>query len=394
MPYELLFEIVELILGFVSYLLSLFIIPLYKHRNTMVFLDKCCIPQNDPVAKSYGISRLADYLRVSNKLLILWSPDYLDRLWCVYELAVFLRTHKKEDVILVNVNHIKLCVWLMLLQWFGILIQRLEVYLFGSVEPSMLSGYALALASAFSIGLGAFRCAEDWQRSYSRVKSFSVHRSKCTSVADYHTLKQHITGMYGSEARFAEVVRGLWLGEYSENHIPGWLFCRSSLRLMCAPYIILAVAKAVNTIVTIDRLSMPLIPLQPAGAVEYSAPELDHLLPSPVLAGVWSLRWSIIPNIMMALRVPSMLLVGHKLATSWEPDGSGRWCLRITFAMCFAAYSGFTYTICGSRYLGHPLYPGPLGGLVNEGLRSVGGCIAASIVSLLLLRYYAYRTVK
>ncbi|KAF4724572.1 hypothetical protein FOZ62_001863, partial [Perkinsus olseni] len=204
MPYELLFEIVELILGFVSYLLSLFIIPLYKHRNTMVFLDKCCIPQNDPVAKSYGISRLADYLRVSNKLLILWSPDYLDRLWCVYELAVFLRTHKKEDVILVNVNHIKLCVWLMLLQWFGILIQRLEVYLFGSVEPSMLSGYALALASAFSIGLGAFRCAEDWQRSYSRVKSFSVHRSKCTSVADYHTLKQHITGMYGSEARFAE----------------------------------------------------------------------------------------------------------------------------------------------------------------------------------------------
>ncbi|KAF4655605.1 hypothetical protein FOL46_008190 [Perkinsus olseni] len=178
---------VVLILGFASFLLSLFIIPLYKHRNTMVFLDKCCIPQNDPIAKSYGISRLADYLHVSNKLLILW--------WCVYELAVFLRTHKKEDLILVNMNHLKLCVSLMLLQWFGILIQRLEAYLFGSVKPNMVCGYALALASAFSIGLGAFRCGEDWQKSSFRVKSFSVRRSKCSSLADYNTLKDRITAM-------------------------------------------------------------------------------------------------------------------------------------------------------------------------------------------------------
>ncbi|KAF4693337.1 hypothetical protein FOZ60_011317, partial [Perkinsus olseni] len=146
---QLRFEIIVLLCGFVSFLLALFIIPLFKHRNTMVFLDKCCIPQNDPIAKSYGISRLADYLHVSNKLLILWSPDYLERLWCVYELAVFLRTHKKEDVILVNMNHIKLCVSLMLLQWLSILTQRLERYIFGRDELNMLSGYALGLASAF-----------------------------------------------------------------------------------------------------------------------------------------------------------------------------------------------------------------------------------------------------
>ncbi|KAF4753599.1 hypothetical protein FOZ63_014775 [Perkinsus olseni] len=352
-PYNLPFQIVVLILGFASFLLSLLI------RSTMVFLDKCCIPQNDPVAKSYGISRLADYLRVSNKLLILWSPDYLERLWCVYELAVFLRTHQKDDVILVNLNHIKLCVSLMLLQWFGILIQLLEVYLFGSVKPNMLSGYALALASAFSIGLGAFRCAEDWQRSYSRVKSFSVHRSKCTSLADYSTLKQRITGMYSSEARFAEVVRGLWLDESGEDHMPRWLFCRSSLRLMCAPYIVQVVASTVYSIVnaTHSRV-LPLMPLHPSMAVGSSTPGLNDTppssvladpLPSSLLAALWALRFSIIPNMMMAFRAPCMLLVGHKLATSCEPNGFGRWRLRITFAVCFAAYSGLTYMICGLR---------------------------------------------
>ncbi|KAF4693322.1 hypothetical protein FOZ60_011302 [Perkinsus olseni] len=114
------FDLTVFTFGFVSFLLGLIIIPLFKHRNTIVFLDKCCIPQNDPIAKAYGISRLADYLRVSNKLLILWSPDYLERLWCVYELAVFLRFHKKEEVILVNLNHLELCMSLMIVQSFSI----------------------------------------------------------------------------------------------------------------------------------------------------------------------------------------------------------------------------------------------------------------------------------
>ncbi|KAF4722001.1 hypothetical protein FOZ63_002451 [Perkinsus olseni] len=348
--YDIPFEIVVLILGFASFLLSLSIIPLFKHRNTMVFLDKCCIPQN-AIAKSYGISRLADYLRVSNKLLILWSPDYLERLWCVYELAVFLRTHKKEDVILVNMNHLKLCVSLMLLQWFGILIQRLEAYLFGSVKPNMLCGYALALASAFSIGLGAFRCGEDWQKSSFRVKSFSVRRSKCSSLADYNTLKERITAMYGSETRFAEVVRGLWLGEGTETHKPGWLLCRSSLRLMCAPYIILGVAKALRSIVTFDQYYLPMIPLQPAVAVGYSTPGFSEADPpsSPLTGQVnEALLWL---GGCIAVSVVSLLLLRR---------------LRITFAVCFAAYSGSTYRTCGYRLFGyrlfgHPLYPGPAG---------------------------------
>ncbi|KAF4657658.1 hypothetical protein FOZ61_006139 [Perkinsus olseni] len=175
----------------------------------MVFLDKCCIPQKDPIVKAYGISRLADNLHASDKLLILWSPDYLDRLWCVYELAVFLRTHDLDDVILVNMDHFKLCATLMILQFFSILALGLtEDY---DPRSKLYVGYVLVIATSLLIGRGAFGCSQEWQKFCSRVKRFSVHKAKCSSSADYTNLKQLINDMYGSETKFETVVRGLWL---------------------------------------------------------------------------------------------------------------------------------------------------------------------------------------
>ncbi|KAF4681598.1 hypothetical protein FOZ60_011918 [Perkinsus olseni] len=176
----------------------------------MVFLDICCIPQKDPVAKLYGISKLAEYLRVSDKLLILWSPDYLDRLWCVYELAVFLRTHDEKDVVLVNLNHIKLCVSLMLLQFFSILTLCLQLY-YKSTQIVYI-GYLLGMVTSLLIGREAFTCSKEWQKFCSRVKRFNVREARCTSLADYYTLKQLITDMWrrSEEHPHLAILRGVF----------------------------------------------------------------------------------------------------------------------------------------------------------------------------------------
>ena len=57
----------------------------------MVFLDRLCIAQHDPHLKEQGIMGLAAFLDISKELTILWSPRYLSRLWCVYELATYMR---------------------------------------------------------------------------------------------------------------------------------------------------------------------------------------------------------------------------------------------------------------------------------------------------------------
>ena len=53
------------------------------------FLDKVCIDQVDEVRKSAGIASLGAFLGSAENFVVLFSPDYFSRLWCVYELAAF-----------------------------------------------------------------------------------------------------------------------------------------------------------------------------------------------------------------------------------------------------------------------------------------------------------------
>ena len=46
------------------------------------FLDRLCIPQDDPEKKSQCVYGLASLLNKSDDLIVLWSPRYFSRLWC------------------------------------------------------------------------------------------------------------------------------------------------------------------------------------------------------------------------------------------------------------------------------------------------------------------------
>jgi len=58
-----------------------------------VFLDKACISQIDCAGKKRGIESIGAILRLSRSLLVLWDPGYVKRLWCVFELAAYVKAH-------------------------------------------------------------------------------------------------------------------------------------------------------------------------------------------------------------------------------------------------------------------------------------------------------------
>jgi len=61
-----------------------------------VFLDRLCIDQEDEEEKRRGILGLPSFLHSSEQLTILWSPRWNSRLWCLFELATFIRMHPTQ----------------------------------------------------------------------------------------------------------------------------------------------------------------------------------------------------------------------------------------------------------------------------------------------------------
>jgi len=54
-----------------------------------IFVDKCCIDQVDDKRKRAGIRAIPEVLCRSRSLLLVYERDYFERLWCVFELALF-----------------------------------------------------------------------------------------------------------------------------------------------------------------------------------------------------------------------------------------------------------------------------------------------------------------
>ncbi|CAE8616584.1 unnamed protein product, partial [Polarella glacialis] len=75
-----------------------------KVTKVSYFFDRLCINQRDAELKQAGIDSIGAYLRTSDSMLVLWAPEYFTRLWCCFELAVFLEksTNAKLKSLLQN----------------------------------------------------------------------------------------------------------------------------------------------------------------------------------------------------------------------------------------------------------------------------------------------------
>ncbi|CAJ1360086.1 unnamed protein product [Effrenium voratum] len=72
-----------------------FTLAFWRSRKR-IFLDAMCISQTDDELKTQAIRSLAGILNKSDSMLVLWDESFADRLWCIFELAAFLKSQESQ----------------------------------------------------------------------------------------------------------------------------------------------------------------------------------------------------------------------------------------------------------------------------------------------------------
>lgn len=84
-------------------ILCFFPVLLLWRRHDRIFLDAGCINQSTPKAKTEGIRSMGGLPRMSRRMLVLWDVTYVERLWCMFELAAFMKSRSQpntDDVVI------------------------------------------------------------------------------------------------------------------------------------------------------------------------------------------------------------------------------------------------------------------------------------------------------
>ena len=79
--------------GSAAHLVTLFC---WRPRSS-IFLDRICIQQNDARLQQEGVLSIGAFLKTSEGMLVLWDATYVQRLWCMFEVAAFLKSRPEDD---------------------------------------------------------------------------------------------------------------------------------------------------------------------------------------------------------------------------------------------------------------------------------------------------------
>ena len=138
----------------------------WTFASELVWFDACCLCQHTPETIDAGVEGFKRFVEHADKMVAFVSPNYFERLWCVYELATFCKMHR---------NDLQTKLLLLSIHW-----------------PSSLYPFKRGALSRKEIG---------W------LQNFSCLHAQCYKPADRAMLMERIREEWESEEAFDKFVR-------------------------------------------------------------------------------------------------------------------------------------------------------------------------------------------
>jgi hypothetical protein len=199
-------------------------------RESLCFLDKCCINQTDSNKKAAGVQQLGAFLRNSEYLLVLWQPEYFTRLWCIYELAAFSYVNRSScDRVLIRPLKVSVCA---VVYCVGFLCPVSYAYLLSCTLYSSQHAESIVRTTQGAVQqflyyfLGQFMCASiinmipcllmwtygkwhvnDLRELLQQLSAFRLADTECQIAEDRNFVLGQITEWFGSTDEFEIYVR-------------------------------------------------------------------------------------------------------------------------------------------------------------------------------------------
>lgn len=129
---------------------------LHDWKSVTLWVDKACIPQDNPELKQSCIGLIENFIQECQNVCILFTWSYLERLWCLYEMACVLIDKEPSQV------------WL-----------QIEGFVNEASFPLYLDS----------------------------IRNFALQRAKCRLAADRRVLAEKIKEGYVSEESFERLVK-------------------------------------------------------------------------------------------------------------------------------------------------------------------------------------------
>mmetsp|Transcript_60167 Transcript_60167/g.134234 ORF Transcript_60167/g.134234 Transcript_60167/m.134234 type:complete len:522 (+) Transcript_60167:2-1567(+) len=207
-------------------------------QKTTCFLDVVSIHQSDHDLMERGIYGLGGFLRVSRELRVLWSPPYLSRLWCVFELAAYRKAnpqgHIKLKPLYIEAGVLALICgghFAGLLIWTSFALNLQNSVRVLAIASPLLPVYVLIHLMRVNTRAKHILLEE--------LRGFDLSRALCRSDFDKEFVHAAIVEWYGSQDAFTEYVRGELCDEM--------LGVESESVTMPLPYLIISATASVTS---------------------------------------------------------------------------------------------------------------------------------------------------